>query len=106
MSVSMETVRNNDCPLSQIDCLYISFEEIHLSEKLADRVHDICEIQIAGRDLMQHWSEQEEVLAIHERNFHIRMVCQPLLEFKRGIEAAKSATQDENTMLIAHGNLR
>jgi hypothetical protein len=46
-------------------------EEPYIPQKFSDRVHDVCHIQIACGDLMQHGREQGEVLSIDQCDLHI-----------------------------------
>jgi len=60
----IETMGNNDPLLLEINLVYFPCQEVHTAEHFADRIHDCCEIQIAGCDLVKHWREQEKVLTI------------------------------------------
>ena len=51
-------------PGYELDLLYFPCQEVHTAQHFADRIHDCCEIQIAGRDFVKHWREQEKVFTI------------------------------------------
>ena len=66
----------------------------------ADRINDVCQIQIARSDLVQHRREQEKVLAIHHRDFKPRISA--FLKLERRVKPAESTAKNEDTRLIAH----
>jgi hypothetical protein len=58
---------------------------------LAHGTHDVREIQIAGRDFVQHWSKQKEVVAIDERDFGIWIMSQSIVQVHRRVQSGETA---------------
>jgi hypothetical protein len=101
--VAIEAMRHYDLLLLKIDVLDIAAEEIHVPNHLANRINDVRQIQIARRDLVQHRREEEKVLAIYDGHFKPRVAS--FLELKRGVQAAESAAENEDTRLVCHFRL-
>src|SRR5215813_12841549 len=64
-------VRDFDQPGLKVNALHVALKELHTFKKLADRIDDVRHIQIAGRDLVKHWREEEKVVVVHERNLDV-----------------------------------
>ena len=96
----IEAVRDNDLFFVDVDLVHVATEKIHVTNHFADGIHDIGQIQIAGRDLMQHRCKQEEVLAIHDYDFEARIPA--LLELQRSVKSAEAAAKNEDTNLGCH----
>jgi len=56
------------------------------------------QVQVAGRDLVQHGRKEEEVLAVDEGHLDIQVTGQGLLQLQRRVEAAKSTAQDQDPL--------
>ena len=98
VNVAIESVENGNRPIARIDLLDFAVDEIDVPQDLAHRVDDMREIQVARRYLMQHRGEQEKVILADDRDFKIGIA--PLLEFKGGINTAKSSTKDQYVRLL------
>ena len=70
MRVIVEAMGNDDPLLFEINLVYFPCQEVHTTQHFADRIHNCCEIQIAGRDFVKHWRKQKKVLTIDQSDFH------------------------------------
>src|SRR5215469_15248225 len=91
----IEAMGNNDPLLFEINLVYFSGQEVHPVQHFADRIHDGCEIQIAGGDFVKHWREQEKVLPIDQCDFDGRITAKFSLQFHRYRESGKASTYNE-----------
>src|SRR5215831_11552489 len=98
--VPIESMRDNNLFFPGVDLVHVAAEKVHAANHFADRINDVGQIQIARRDFVQHWREQEKVLAIYDRHFKPRIVA--LLEFQRSIKSAKAATENKHACLVGH----
>src|SRR5215471_8089752 len=93
-------VRHVDCFFHQINSLHLAFHEVHSPQQLADRIDYTGQVEVAGRDFVEHGREEEEVLPIHNRDVHIRITAEGLLELQGHIQAAKSPAQNYDTHVL------
>jgi hypothetical protein len=70
--VVIESVRNLHQPALQIDSLYLAGKKTGVLQQLSNRVHNVRKIEVAGGNLVQHGSEQEEVVPVDEGNLDVR----------------------------------
>jgi DNA-binding LacI/PurR family transcriptional regulator len=54
-----------------------------------------AQIQVAGRNLVQHGHEQEEVFAIDQRDLDIRLRRQAFFQFGSDTQAAETTTEND-----------
>lgn len=92
-----DAVGDDDAPVGQVNHLHVAIKELH-APQLAHGIHDIGHVQIAGRHFVQHRREQEKVLAVDERDFHVRVTGQRLLQLQSGIQTAKPTAQNQNLL--------
>lgn len=85
----VETMRHNHASALQIDLLHLALEERYIVQELSDGVNNIREIQVTGGDFVQHWSEQEEVFLVDERDLKLGSSRKSLIQFQRRIQSAK-----------------
>jgi hypothetical protein len=71
-------------------------EEFRMPQKLADWIYDVRNVEVARGDFVKHGSEQEEVFAINQGNFHIGAPRERSVEPHRRVETRKAASQNEN----------
>ena len=88
----------------EIHRLHFSVKKIDVPQHFADGIHDVCEIDVAGRDLVQHWREENEVLPAHQRHLKIAAASGSFIQFEGRIQTAKSAAQYQNSLF--HGVFR
>src|SRR5881398_2796957 len=93
--VPIKSMRNNDLFFVDVDLLHVPAEKIHAANHFANGINDISQIQIARGDLVQHWREQKEVLAIYDS--HLKPRVSKLFELQRCIQPAKAAAENKNT---------
>jgi len=75
----------------QINRPHVGLDKLHSLEHPANGVHDVARVQVAGRYFVQHWREQQEVVAAHQRHFDVRAASECLVESKRRVHAAEAA---------------
>src|SRR5215469_16002478 len=94
MRMSVEPVRNGHSLCLDVDLVHVAAKEIDMANHLPDRIDDVSQIEIAGRDFVQHWRKQEEIFPINDR--HLKSRIPPSFEFERGIKSAESAAENEH----------
>jgi hypothetical protein len=95
--VLRQAVANLDAASLDIDSDDLPAYEVASPKQRSNGTHDVRDVEIARRDLVQHRREQEEVVTIDERNFNGSVTRQQLLEAKGGIQAAEAGTQNGDT---------
>src|SRR6516162_213715 len=98
MRVVVEAMGNNDPLLFEINLVYFPWQEVHTTQHFADRIHNCCEIQIAGRDFVKHWRKQEKVLTIDQSDFHRRITAKFSLQFHGHREPGKTSAYNEYSL--------
>jgi hypothetical protein len=88
-----------------IDRVHLTRKEIHPSQKLAYRIHDVAEIEIAGRHFVEHGRKQKEVVAVNQRDLDIGPTGQHPLEINGRLQATESAAENEDLCRFIHGNI-
>src|SRR6266571_8261468 len=103
--MAVETVRNGHPLAFEVDLVYVAAEEGHVTKHLSNGIDDVGQVQIARRDLVQHRSEEKEVLAVH--NGHVEPRIAAFFKLQCGIKAAKSTAENEDaSFFVAHTSLR
>jgi len=97
MLVVVESMRDNNLLSRNIDTLDFAGEKLHPSKQLAHGIHNRGQIQVAGRDLMQHRSEQEKVIAIDEPYLDAIM-SEPSLQLHRGRDSHEAPAEYEYSL--------
>src|SRR5262249_22994535 len=100
--VPIESMRDNNLFFLGVDLVHIATEKIHVANHFPDRINDVCQIQIARGDLMQHRREKKKVLAINDS--HLKPRVPKLFELQRCVKPAKAATENEDTGFVTHRN--
>src|SRR6266704_2590603 len=98
--MTVEAVRNRHALLFDIDLVYVAAKKIDVADHLADGIDDVGQVQIAGRDFVQHRREQKKVFTVYDRNFKARIL--PSFKFERGVKSAEAAAEDEHPCLMRH----
>src|SRR6266481_2021265 len=91
--MAVETMRNGHSLAFEVDLVYVAAEEGHVTKHLSNGIDDVGQVQIARSDLVQHRSEEKEVLAVH--NGHVEPWIATFFKLQRGIKAAKSTAENE-----------
>ena len=73
MMVMFFAVRNANYFGLEIDISYLSIKDLNMFQKLSHGANDMSDIQIARGDLVEHRRKEEEVFAIDECYFNIRI---------------------------------
>src|SRR5262249_51395821 len=79
-----------------VDVLDLSFEERATLRELPDRVHDVSEIEVRCRDLMEHRGEDEEVFLVQQRDFDVGVITEPAIELTDRIDASEATAEHNN----------
>src|SRR5438552_19202409 len=98
--VPIKAMRNNDLLFVDIDLAHIAAEKIHAANHFTDRINDVRQIQIARRDLVQHWREKEKVFAIDNRDLKARISA--LLKLQGRIKPTEAAAENKDTGFVWH----
>src|SRR5262249_3429157 len=80
----------------KVNAIDFTSKEVYPPQHLADRIHDGGEIQVAGRNLVQHGREQEEVVAIDQHDLYT-VPSELLLQLHRHSHAGKASAENDNT---------
>src|SRR4029077_7428520 len=78
-----------------------SGEKINSLEKLAHRIDDVCQIEVASGNFVQHGRKKEEVFAIDQRDLDVRVSGQSVVQMNGGMQAGKAATQYQDSSFAA-----
>src|SRR5215470_936760 len=93
--MGIEAMGNND-PLSfEINLIHFACQEVHAAQHFADGIHNCREVQIAGRDFVKHWREQEKVLTVDKCDLDRRIAGKFPLQFHGHREAGKTSAYNE-----------
>src|SRR5262245_37382873 len=101
--VMLFAVGNSDAFVREIDVLKLAVEEVNLLQQFSHGTHDVGDVEIAGRDFMEHRREQEEVFFVHECDFGVETALKSFIQFQRAIHAAEPAAQNQDAWF--HSNL-
>ena len=67
-----------NAPRRQVNCLHLGLDKLHVMKDPTDRIDNVARIKISRGDFVQHWREQNEVLAVDKRHFGIGTASQRL----------------------------
>jgi hypothetical protein len=96
----VEAMRHRHNVPVKADRFHFPREEIDSLQEFSDWIDDICEIEITGCDLMQHWRKQEEVVAIYQCDFDIGIAGQRVIEMNRRMQPGETATENQNPSFL------
>src|SRR6266566_9358306 len=94
----LEAVRDDNALPFDIDLIHIATEKVHPPDHFSDGINDVRQVEIARCDFVQHWREQEKILAIDQCDIETLIVA--FLELQRGIKTTKAAAENENRCLL------
>src|SRR5881392_1669941 len=98
--VPIKSMRNNDLFFIDVDLVHVTAEKIHAANHFADRINDVRQIQIARRDLVQHWREKEKVFAIDNGDLKARISA--LLKLQGRIKPTEAAAENKDMGFVYH----
>src|SRR5262249_2422713 len=93
--VAIKSMRNSDAFAFEVDFVDIAAEKVDMPDHFANRINDVGQIQIAGRDLVQHRCKQKEVFPVNNRHLETRVFAS--FKVEDGVKAAESAPENEHT---------
>src|SRR5262245_44808271 len=85
----------SDYSAGQINCAYIGFNNRHMTENAAERIHDVGRIKISGCDFVQHRREQNEVLATDQCHLYVRSPSESFVEVYRRVKPGEPTTSND-----------
>lgn len=71
MTMALRTVDDGHGFRDEVNALDFPMKKLTVAQQLPERVDDVCHVEIASRDLMQHRSEEGEVLPINQGLLHV-----------------------------------
>src|SRR5215469_976128 len=94
----MVPVRNPYLLVEQINPLDLTDENFGVAEKFPERIDNVRDFQVARSNFVEHGCEQEKIVATHQTNLHFRVGSQQFLQMQSGIDARKTAAQNDNSL--------
>ena len=95
-----EARRERDRLRREVDLLNLADVHVGARQEMRERAHHVGEPDAAGHDLREHRLEDEVVLAIHERDLHVLVLAEQLLQSLRGVDAAETAAQHDDVLAV------
>src|SRR5229473_4833986 len=89
-----------DAPCGQIDRLDLGLDKPYVTKNATDWIDDVAGIKVARGDFVQHWREQNEVLAVDQDNFCIPAASQRFVQIHSRAQSGKSAAQNDYLGLL------
>src|SRR5882672_6072778 len=92
-------MRNQDALVWQIDLVHVAHDDLNATEQLPQRIYDVGDFEIAGRDLVKHRRKEKEVVAADQANLGLlsrQHRGQQFLQAHRGVNATETAAEDQN----------
>ena len=80
----------------QIDLLDVADNDVRAVQQRPEGTDDVGDVHVAGCDLVQHGSEEKEVVTADERHVDVFAMAEPPLELTGRFNAAKSAAEHDN----------
>ena len=98
---------------AEVDLLHIGLNYVNVPKNAPQRIHNIARRKISRRHLMEHGSEEDEVLPSDQRHVYIRSSGEVPIELFGGIQPGESTASDHNPHLLhvttfcsGHGNVK
>src|SRR5260221_2160638 len=82
----------------QIDPLDLTDKDFDAAEQLAEGIDNVRDLQVTGSDFVQHRREQEKIIATDQANLYLGRARQQFLHVQCGIDAAKTAAEDDDSL--------
>ena len=101
--VRLEARRGRHSARSEIDPHHIAHVQFRARQEVLQRADQIREADRSADDLRQHRLEDEVVLLGDEDQFHVVARTEPLLERRGGEDAAETAAEDHDALLLRRG---
>jgi hypothetical protein len=98
--VAVRAVRHRDLSTPEVDARDVAVEKADLVQQLAHGVHDVGDVEVARRDLMQHGSEEKEVVFVDDGDLDVRVVPETAIELDRGVDATEPAADDQDPLAL------
>src|SRR5277367_833660 len=91
----IKAMRNDNSSLLDINLIDLACKKADSAQHLTSRIHNRCEIEIAGRYFMQHGCKQEKVFAIDEGDLDGRIPGEFSFQLHGNREPGKPASQNK-----------
>ena len=100
MMMMFLAMRNLYDTLVQVDALDVTVKNADAFQQFSDGAHDMGDVEIARRDLVQHRRKEEEIFAIDECNLDVRIFRQSFFKIECRIKSAKAAAEYQYPFLF------
>src|SRR6266403_6037239 len=94
------TTQASDTPPRKINCLDFGLDKLHVTKNATEWIDDIAGIKVARGDLVQHWREQNEILATDQHHFDLLVASQRFIQVHRCAQPGESASQNDDASLF------
>src|SRR3974390_1628759 len=98
----VNSMTDNNSSAFKIDLPNLSLDKADMLQQLSDRVNDICNVKIAGRNLVQHRRKQKKVFAIDQRDLNVWPRRELSIQFESRVDPRKTSTKNDNPMTLFH----
>src|SRR5215472_15032038 len=98
IEIVMAPMRNHYLLVGQVNPLYLTDENFGVAEKFPERIDNVRDFQVARSNFVEHGCEQEKIVATHQTNLHFRVGSQQFLQMQSGIDARKTAAQNDDSL--------
>src|SRR5216684_1021872 len=89
-----------DAPCGQIDRLDLGLDKPYVTKNATDWIDDVAGIKVARSYFVQHWREENEVLAVDQDNFCIPAASQRFVQVHGCAQSGKSTAQNDDASLL------
>src|SRR5215831_15388600 len=98
IEIVMAPMRNHYLLVGQINPLDLTHENFGVAEKFPEWIDNVRDFQIARSNFVEHGCEQEKIVATYQTNLYFRVGSQQFLQMQSGIDARKTAAQNDNSL--------
>jgi hypothetical protein len=96
----IKSVRHGDELAFEINGFNFAREKADPSQELSHGIHDIREIEVAGGNLVQHGSEQKEIVPVHQRDLDIGIAGQGVIEVNSRVQPGKATAENQDSSFL------
>src|SRR3974390_1368627 len=91
-------VRNHYLLVEQINPIDLPDEDFRMAKKFPERIDNVRDFQVARSNFVEQGCEQEKIVATHQTNLYFRVGSQQFLQMQSGIDARKTAAQNDDSL--------
>jgi hypothetical protein len=89
-----------------VDTVHLGLDKCHVTKNASYRIDNVARVKLTRRHFVQHRSEQDEILAAHERHVDIRTARESLVEIHGRAEPCETAARYDDLHLLRRGDHR